>query len=163
MKHVISNLLKLYEDGVFTRRQLIEGLATLTVASGTASAAGSPYEYSNLNHVSICASDVERSAAFYQKVFGLSERRVGGGSDKTIFLKVNDKSHLSIHRRNPAGVMDHFSFGVDGFNEASVIEDLKQRGATASIDKEAGLHVKDPDGLSVQIIANNVFETRMKG
>jgi hypothetical protein len=40
MKQVISNLLKRYEDGVFTRRQLIEWLATLTIVSGTASAAG---------------------------------------------------------------------------------------------------------------------------
>jgi catechol 2,3-dioxygenase-like lactoylglutathione lyase family enzyme len=162
MKHVISNLLKLYEDGVFTRRQLIEGLATFTVASGTASAAGLQYQYSNLNHVSICASDMQRSADFYQKVFGLSERRVAGGGE-SIFLKVNDKSHISIHQRNPPGRVDHFAFGVDRFNETSVVDDLKQRGVTASTDTEAGLHVKDPDGLSVQIIANNVFETRMKG
>jgi len=39
MEHVISSLLGRYESGTLTRRELIQGLAMLTVAGGTASAA----------------------------------------------------------------------------------------------------------------------------
>ena len=70
MEHVISNLLKRYEGGALSRRDLVKGLAMLTAAGGTASAAG--FESSTLNHVSILVSDVPRSAAFYRRVFNLS-------------------------------------------------------------------------------------------
>ena len=39
MEHVISSLLGRYERGTLTRRELIQGLAMLTVASGAVSAA----------------------------------------------------------------------------------------------------------------------------
>jgi catechol 2,3-dioxygenase-like lactoylglutathione lyase family enzyme len=123
----------------------------LTVTSGTAIAAGT--QYSSLNHIGICASDVQRSVEFYQKVFGLSVL----GKDtahESIFLGVG-KSHLAIHHCNPPGTISHFAIGVDHYNRASIIEDLRQRGATAVVGTlENDLHVNDPDGLHVQIISN---------
>jgi hypothetical protein len=40
MEKVISNLLKDYEHGALTRRELIQGLVILGAATATASAAG---------------------------------------------------------------------------------------------------------------------------
>ena len=60
MEHVISNLLKRYEGGALSRRDLVKGLAMLTAAGGTASAAG--FESSTLNHVSLLVGDGPRSA-----------------------------------------------------------------------------------------------------
>ena len=59
--------------------------------------------------------------------------------------------HLSIHP-TPAGKapghIDHFCLGLANFNEAKVVEELKKRGASPQ-----GLHVKDPDGLNIQLNA----------
>ena len=151
MEHVISNLLKRYEGGALSRRDLVKGLAMLTAAGGTASAAG--FESSTLNHVSILVSDVPRSAAFYQRVFNLSVLDEDK-KEPRIRLHVGKNSHLTIRKRNPAGTIDHFAIGIERFNKDSVIQDLKQRGATPFEEGDAGLHVKDPDGFSVQVLAS---------
>ena len=57
-------------------------------------------------------------------------------------------------KRNPAGTIDHFAIGVNPFNKDAVIRDLKQRGATPREEGDAGLHVKDPDGFAVQVLAS---------
>jgi hypothetical protein len=48
--------------------------------------------------------------------------------------------------------VDHFAIGVDHFDKESAIRDLKQHGATPEENIDAGFHVKDPEGLSVQIV-----------
>jgi len=136
VEHVISNLLKRYEGGALSRRDLVKGLAMLTAAGGTASAAG--FESSTLNHVSILVSDVPRSAAFYQRVFNLSVLDEDKAAPR-IRLRLGKSSHLTIRRRNPAGTIDHFAIGIERFNKDSVIQDLKQRGATPREEGDAGL------------------------
>src|SRR6266566_1715793 len=91
VEHFISNLLKRYEGGALSRRDLVKGLAMLTAAGGTASAAG--FESSTLNHVSILVSDVPRSAAFYQRVFNLSVLDEDKAAPR-IRLRLGKSSHL---------------------------------------------------------------------
>jgi hypothetical protein len=102
VEHVISNLLKHYEGGALSRRDLVKGLAMLTAAGGTASAAG--FESSTLNHVSILVSYVPRSAAFYQRVFNLSVLDEDKAAPR-IRLHVGRNSHLTIRKRNPASMV----------------------------------------------------------
>ena len=101
MEQLIGKLLKRYENGALSRRELVGTLALLTLATETASAA--EFESSSLNHVSIVVSNLERSIEFYRRVFGLSVE----SEDKTnelVQLKLG-RSHLSIRRRNgPTGV-----------------------------------------------------------
>ena len=70
MEQLISKLLKRYENGALSRRELVGTLALLTLATETASAA--EFTSSTLNHVSITVSNLERSIEFYRRVFGLS-------------------------------------------------------------------------------------------
>jgi catechol 2,3-dioxygenase-like lactoylglutathione lyase family enzyme len=157
VEHLISSLLRRYEGGALTRRELIQGLAMLTMASGAASAATSGFEGSTINHVSIQVSDLKRSAEFYQRVFALP-MRVAGNPKVAIRLGVG-KSHLTLRQDKVAGIVDHFCIGVDNFNRESVIRDLKQRGVTPEPDEKgfAGFHVKDPDGFSVQLEDSSSF------
>jgi len=41
---------------------------------------------------------------------------------------------------------------VEQFNKESVTRDLKLRGATPEENIDAGFHIKDPEGLNVQIV-----------
>ena len=141
MEQVISNLLERYEGGTLSRRDLVRGLAILATAEGTASATG--FDSTTLNHVSILVSDVPRSAAFYQRVFNLSVLDEDKKAPR-ILLRLGKDSHLTIRRRNPAGTVDHFAIGVSPFNK----ESEPQEGG------DAGLHVKDPDGYTVQVVAS---------
>jgi catechol 2,3-dioxygenase-like lactoylglutathione lyase family enzyme len=153
MEKVISNLLKDYEHGALTRRELIQGLVILGAATATASAAG--FQASSIDHVSVVANDVERSADFYQRAFGLSILNKDP-ADESIRLKVGS-SYLALRRRKDPGRVDHFALGVADFNKTTITRDLIHRGVVPEKDEEgdAGFHVKDPDGFRVQIISND--------
>ena len=51
----------------------------------------------------------------------------------------------------PAGLIDHFAIGVEGFNREVVTRELQSMGLTPQENLEFGFHIKDPDGANVQI------------
>ena len=73
MENTISKMLTSYEQGKLNRRQLIQGLATLTAVTETARGAESTFKGMALNHVAIRVTNVQRSRDFYQSI---SECRV---------------------------------------------------------------------------------------
>ena len=153
MEAVISDLLKRFETGTLTRRELVQGLAMLAAASSTSSAAGSQeagFKVAKIDHVSIQVSDLPRSIAFYQNLFGLSV--VSEDKPNEIVRLGMTKTLVSLHHKSPTGLVDHFAIGVDSFNKESVTRYLKQRGATPEENIDAGFHVKDPQGIGVQIV-----------
>ena len=156
MEHIISSLLGRYENGTLSRRQLIQGLAMLTVAGGTASAADTGFHATTINHVSIQVSDIKRSAEFYMRAFGLP-RRVAANPN-AIRLGVGP-SHLTLRQEKPSGNVDHFCLGIEKFNRESVIRDLKARGVTPEAVEKGpqGFHVKDPDGFRIQLGDSSEF------
>jgi catechol 2,3-dioxygenase-like lactoylglutathione lyase family enzyme len=149
MEQLINTLLRHYETGTMSRRELIGSLATLSVA-GTASAAAA-FPATSLNHASIQVADLKRSVDFYQKTFGLP-LQTENKAQQLVQLKLGS-GHLSIHQNTGPASIDHFAIGLDPFNRDQVIAALKARGATAQDGGGAGLHVVDPDGILVQVIA----------
>jgi len=152
MEPIISDLLSRFEKGSLSRRDLVRGLAMLA-AGGTAAAAQDDIDFKavNIDHVSIHVADLQRSIDFYQKMFGFSV--VSQEQPREIVRLGNSKVLVSINRGSPAGILDHFSFGIPRFNKEAVVRYLRQRGATPLEGDYAGLHVKDPDGINVQIAA----------
>jgi len=95
---------------------------------------------------------LQRTVDFYSRVFNLP--RQGQGQANLVQLAVGKAGHLSIRQGAKPG-FDHFAIGIEGFNKDRVIADLRARGATPIDGGDgAGLHVADPDGLFVQVIAN---------
>src|SRR5579862_2468586 len=78
MKSTISKLLKTYENGKLSRRDLVQGLALLTAGAGAASAAG--FQGGVINHVSLYVGDLQRSTDFYQRVFGCPVKKRDGNN-----------------------------------------------------------------------------------
>jgi len=153
MEVVISNLLKRFEEGALTRRELIQGLAMLTAAN-SAAAAGVVQEAglktANIDHVSIQVTDLPRSIAFYRNVFGLTI--VSEDRPNEIVRMGTTKTLVSLHHKSPTGIVDHFAIGIDKFNRESVTQTLKQLGTNPEQNLDAGFHIKDPEGISVQIV-----------
>ena len=153
MEAIISNLVKRFESGALTRRELIKGLSMLAAASGTASAAGfqkTGFKGTRIDHMSIQVTDLPRSIAFYQNVFGMSV--VSEDKPNEIVRLGITKNLVSLHHKSPTGLVDHFAIGVDPFNQEAVTRDLKQLGLTPEQNIDAGFHVKDPEGIRVQIV-----------
>ncbi len=151
MERIINGLIGQYEKGALSRRELVGALAALGM-TGTAFASEAGFQSASINHVSITASNLDRSVAFYSGVFNLT--RQPRTAANVVQLRVGRDAHLSIRQgANPR--FDHFAIGIEGFNKDRVIADLKARGA-APVDggDGAGLHVPDPDGLFVQVIGN---------
>jgi catechol 2,3-dioxygenase-like lactoylglutathione lyase family enzyme len=154
MEAIISNLVAQYEKGSLSRRELVRGMALLAAgrASGTAAAAAQneiDFKTANIDHVSIQVADLQRSVGFYQKMFSFSVT----SEDKPLGIVRlgTDRTLVSLNRQSPAGIVDHFAIGVPRFTKESAARYLTQHGARPEDDPYAGLHVKDPDGINVQI------------
>lgn len=155
MDAIISGLLDRFERGVLTRRELIQGLTMLTAANGVASQAQGQtpgIQATKIDHVSIQVSDLPRSVAFYQKMFGLAV--VSEDKPNEIVRLGAGKVLVSLHHKSPTGLVDHFAIGVNKFNKESVTRELKERGAIPEDNLDAGFHIKDPEGISVQIVGS---------
>ena len=157
MDAVISNLVNRFERGALSRRDLIQGLTALAAAGGAASAqvasaqtTGSGIKGARIDHVSIQVSDLPRSLAFYQKMFGLTV--ISEDKPNEIVRLGAGKVLVSLHHKKPTGLVDHFAIGVEKFDKESVTRELKARGANPEDNLDAGFHIVDPEGISVQIV-----------
>ena len=152
MEPMISNLVTRFEEGKLSRRELVQGLAMLA-ASGTAASAQQDLDFkrADVDHVSIQVADLARSVEFYQKMFGFTV--ISQDQPLGIIRLGVTRTLVSLNHQSPAGIVNHFALGVPGFSKEAATRYLQQRGATPLDDPYAGLHVKDPDGVNVQIFS----------
>ena len=159
MDPVISDLLDRYESGRLSRRELVTGLSALAAASvaAPASAQPAPLQPTGIDHVSILVTDLQRSADFYSRVFGL----VPNGQDAANkILRLGPKPApgergrviVSLRQQPPAGMVDHWAFRLDKFSPDAVTPVLKGHGLEPQQNVEYGFYVRDPDGVVVQMV-----------
>ena len=153
MESMIDHLVRRFERGALTRRQLIQGLATLVGTAGAsrvdAAQAGS-LQGTGIDHVSILVADLQRSASFYQRVFGMTP--VSEDKPNQILRLGTKRTIVSLRHENTSGLIDHFAISVENFNREAVTEQLKQHGLTPQQNVQFGFHVRDPDGVVVQVV-----------
>ena len=153
MEVMIAKLLNRFERGALTRRELIQGLTMLTAASATAIEAqgqDAGIKVAKIDHVSIQVSDLPRSIAFYQKMFGLPV--VSEDKPNEIVRLGLGKTLVSLHHKHPTGLVDHFAIAVERFNQDLVARELRARGANPEQNIDAGFHITDPEGIRVQVV-----------
>lgn len=154
MEESISGLLAAYEAGAVTRRQFIAAVAVFGAASTALPAAQLPA--GALDHLSIQTSDLGRSTRFYCEGLGFTEAQ-GARPDGSVRLNLPKGGFITLHKRSPAGQVDHFCIRLDGFSKEAVTTHLRARGITPIDEPDftgtgAGFHVVDPDGLRVQFL-----------
>jgi catechol-2,3-dioxygenase len=152
MEAIISNLVNRYEKGALSRRGLIQGLAMLAAggAASTTQAQESALKGTKIDHISIQVTDLPRAVAFYEKTFGLTV--MSEDKPNEIARLGAGKIIVSLHHKSPTGLVDHFAIGVENFNKDAVTRTLKDRGITPEENLDAGFHIKDPEGMNVQIV-----------
>ena len=148
----LERLLDHYDHGQLSRRDLIGALAALAFPQAPASAAPSIGVAKQLNHVTVYVRDVERSRAFYQRLFGmpvLTPQPPG----------VNLTLGTSFFGVYPVDTgeqprIDHVCFGLDRFDADAIQRKLAAERIDATIDVRGDtkqLYLSDPDGLRVQL------------
>jgi catechol 2,3-dioxygenase-like lactoylglutathione lyase family enzyme len=155
MEAIIAGLLKQFEDGRMTRRQLIQSLALAAAAAPAARAAQETAQKAStippptapaswktvwLDHISYAVTDYRKSTAFYRDLMGWQIKNEGNNQ---CTLKIGDIGEIIIrNRREPAastqsgqsgrppvtGVINHISYGVQPWDTDKVKAELERRG-----------------------------------
>jgi hypothetical protein len=93
-------------------------------------------------------ADLQRSVECDQKMFDFSVV----GRDQRLPIISPGVDPFSLNRQSPAGIVDHFAIGPR-FSRESAARFLKRSGNPEDASY-AGRHIKDPDGINVQIFSH---------
>jgi catechol 2,3-dioxygenase-like lactoylglutathione lyase family enzyme len=153
METLIRDLVKRFDAGTLSRRQLLQGLTVLAAAGGATRAAAqdTPFRSTRIDHISIQVTDMQRSIEFYEKIFGL--KILSEDKPNEIVRMGVTKIIVSLHHKAPMGIVDHFAIAIDGFDRDSATRTLERHGLTPETNLDYGFHVRDPEGIPVQIVA----------
>jgi len=149
MIQTIEKMLRDFECGKLTRRQLAVTLATLVAGAQT-----TPQEKGlravSLNHVTVKVPDLHRTSKFYQEFFSMPLKQQ---SATTHILGVGN-SFFGIEQDDGKGTghLDHFDFGIANFNADEARAKLTKLNLKfdGSNSKES-FKFHDPDGFQVQV------------
>jgi catechol 2,3-dioxygenase-like lactoylglutathione lyase family enzyme len=177
MESIINTLVSDFENGRLSRRQLIQALTMIALGAPAGRTLAkevpptlppAPWKTVFLDHISYQVSDYKRSVDFYTNLLGwrVKEDR---GTEAT--LDINGIGNIIIRNRPNAaasqpsssgqaapalGVVDHISWGIDPWDTEVVKSELEKRQLKPSPDMAddggfKSFHVKDPDGVDLQI------------
>ncbi len=152
MKTQVDDLVSRFEQGTLSRRQLVQGLTALAAAGAASQAAGqtTPFSSTRIDHISIQVTDMARSIEFYEKIFGL--KVLNEDKENEIVRMGVTRIIVSLHRKPPVGIVDHFAIAIDGFDREAVTAEHAKHGLTAEPNLDYGFYVRDPEGIPVQIV-----------
>lgn len=166
MQAQISSILRSYENGGISRRQFLEGMVMLagaaTVSAQDLVKPAEPLVPVSVNHIAVGVKDLERSTDWYTRLFQmekvhraekLSVLRFG---NSRILLRPEQPESRSVR----AGRISHVMYGLAQFDETAVLQRLAELGITNPKKDGSSFHIKDPDGLDVQLGDKNMGERR---
>jgi catechol 2,3-dioxygenase-like lactoylglutathione lyase family enzyme len=138
--------------------------ALLAAPKMMAQSVGARIRVRGINHVSLTVSNLKRSVAFYQGLFGMSVRPVGAAAAQLVIGSGPEHLGLSASGAGVAPKIDHYCLGVEDFNVDHVLQVLGAHGVSRSEDigamkvrvtangsGTASIHVGDPDGIDIQL------------
>jgi len=146
----IETLLGNFERGTLSRRQVAVSIAALI---GGAQAAPKETELKavTINHVTVKVPDLHRTSRFYQEFFGMPLKQ----QSATIHILGVGDSFFGIEQDDSkTATVDHYDFGISGFNADEARAKLKKRNLTfADGNSKESFKFHDPDGFQIQLNA----------
>lgn len=152
MSQPVESLLRQYESGRMSRRELVAILTALAAAPLPALAQPAALKAATLNHASLIVSNMDRSVAFYQRTFGLPVKSTQQGG---VNLAVGD-AFLGVYQGGPNATphINHICFGIRDFDPAATVAALEAQGLPAESRTRDGVtqcYTADPDNLRIQL------------
>jgi catechol 2,3-dioxygenase-like lactoylglutathione lyase family enzyme len=150
MIQTIEKMLDNFERGVLSRRQLALSLAAL-VTGAQAAPRAAELKAVSINHVTVRVPDLHRTSQFYQEFFGMPLKQQ---SAKIHILGVGNSFFGIEQGDGPGATVDHYDFGIAGFNADEARAKLRKRNFKVA-DSKANDSFKfhDPDGFQIQLNA----------
>lgn len=170
MEAIISRMVKDFEEGRLSRRDLVKSLALAAVfvpasrTVGEATAVEGGFKTLSLDHISYQVADYRRTRDFYVDLMGMRVRVDNGSSQAE--LEFGDSILIARNHRDRPGQpptserepkVDHIAYKIDDWDTDRVKAELERRGLTPRLDKGGDIpnyvsfHVDDPDGFDLQI------------
>jgi len=150
----IETMVKMFESGKLSRRELvlsIASLATLAVAAQATPEVEKPSRAVSINHVTVKVPDLQRTSNFYQEFFGMPMKQ---HSATTHILGVGDSCFFGIEQGDSKqpGSVNHFDFGIKDFNADDFRAKLTKRNLKYDTgNSQESFKFTDPDGFLVQV------------
>ena len=140
------------------RLQLIgtpAGLARTIIPSTRVTQDDAAVQAIGLDHIMLLVSDVEKSAAYYRRLFGQEVSRTKK-PDRAWFAAARTRLGIEAAAPGQSPRVDHFSVRIAGFDRRVVTEKLKKLGVevVASNDENL-LRFRDSDGIPVELKAGS--------
>ncbi len=173
METVIAALLRDFEAGKMSRRQLIQSLALVGAGvmlpgrSLPAAPPAAPKGFTTLalDHISYQVKDYQRTRDFYADLMGMKVTD-DDPQRQQCYLHFGDVPMVIARNRrarqgetldpNAGPRVDHIAYRIENWNTDAVKAELERRGLTPRLDRGAlpevaSFHVADPDGFDLQI------------
>jgi catechol 2,3-dioxygenase-like lactoylglutathione lyase family enzyme len=143
-----------------SRRDALQMLGLTGLAARAASAANEAARFTTIDHLEFNVSDVEKSVAFYARIFGNTILKNNRTTRR--YLKLGS-TFIAMDRGQQIHV-DHFCAGIPDFRIEELHHYLDENGLVYK-DYPSGrdLYVTDPDGMHVQLGSDNSWEQLLKG
>lgn len=127
------------------------GLAKTTVAAGRITEGPGIVQPVGLDHIMLIVADLEVTAAFYRKFFGMEAERTKNPA-RVWFNVANTRLGLELASGGKQPGVDHFCVKVTGLDRKSTPEQLKKVGVEIAASNDEGLlRFRDPNGIVVEL------------
>lgn len=147
-------------DSQLGRRDALGLLTALWAARGVR-AADAPLRFAALDHVEFTVADVEKSLAFYVRIFGGANVMKNNQTTRR-YIKLGS-AYIALDKAAQIRV-DHFCAGIDGFDVAAVHKFLQDSGiAYRDFPSGKDLAVTDADGIRAQLAVSNGWDQLKTG
>ena len=156
----IESELDAFESGKLSRRQLVARLGavaaaawavpSLAKAQGGAGDGSATFTGTDINHIALRVTDLDRSREFYQRHLGLE---LASQSRFSVFMRCREHNFLAMFKSDTPG-MDHYCFAVEDFEIGPVVKRLERAGLEPR-RQENRVYFDDPDGIEVQLAARD--------
>ena len=154
MQQTIETLVRQFEQGRLTRRQLVQGL--LVVAASPVAAqqpqAGA-FRATGIDHVQITVDDLKASQQFYEKLFGVAGRNTAPNQAN---ISVGTAGNFVAIQSGTGRIkpIDHFAIAVESFSPESALAAIERVAPETKAEKSGNsVFVTGPEGVRIQIQA----------
>src|SRR5437879_12946503 len=153
MQHTIETLVRQFEHGRLTRRQLVQGL--LVVAASPVIAQDRPvgaFRATGIDHVQITVSDLKATQQFYEKLFGVTSKLTSPTQLSLAIGTAGDS--LSVHSESgPIKPIDHFGITVENFSSDAALATIERVVPGTKAQKQGdSVFMIGPEGVRVQLV-----------
>jgi len=146
-----------FERGAMSRRELVARLGAIAacaavgaprVARAQADGDAPTFVGTDLNHIALRVTDLERSREFYERHLGLETVQHNRWS---CFMRCRDENFLAMFKGDSPG-LDHYCYSIENYDAGEVVGRLEEAGLSPRRQQDR-VYFDDPDGIEVQVAA----------